>query len=73
MTDTQFATVLSVLYIGYTMMQIPSYVDPSNGRERALIVTVPSNMFLNHVGRPSIYLPICMIIWGGISVLTGQI
>jgi hypothetical protein len=28
MTDTQFATVLSVLYIGYTMMQIPSYVNP---------------------------------------------
>ncbi|KAJ2931576.1 hypothetical protein H1R20_g5438, partial [Candolleomyces eurysporus] len=53
LTDAQFATVLSVLYIGYTMMQIPS------------------NMFLNHVGKPSIYLPVCMIIWGAISVGTG--
>ncbi|KAF6762658.1 MFS general substrate transporter [Ephemerocybe angulata] len=53
LSDRQFATVLSVLYIGYTMMQIPS------------------NMFLNHIGRPSIYLPICMIIWGAISICTG--
>ena len=28
-------------------------------------------MFLNWVGRPSIYIPSCMIIWGMISVLTG--
>ena len=28
-------------------------------------------MFLNYIGKPSIYLPICMIIWGMISTLTG--
>ncbi|KAJ2931617.1 hypothetical protein H1R20_g5437, partial [Candolleomyces eurysporus] len=55
LTDTQFATVISVLYIGYVMMQ------------------VPSNMFLNHIGKPSIYLPVCMIIWGAISVGTGKV
>ncbi|KAH9077091.1 MFS general substrate transporter [Lactarius deliciosus] len=49
----QFNTILSILYVGYILMQIPS------------------NMFLNHIGRPSIYLPICMIIWGAISCLTG--
>ncbi|CAA7259721.1 unnamed protein product [Cyclocybe aegerita] len=49
----QFATVLSVLYIGYIMMQIPS------------------NMFLNYFGKPSVYLPACMVIWGGLSVCTG--
>ncbi|KAG8936933.1 hypothetical protein FRC02_010023 [Tulasnella sp. 418] len=49
----QFATLLSILYVGYILMQ------------------VPSNMFLNYIGRPSIYLPICMLIWGAISVLTG--
>ncbi|KAI0050192.1 MFS general substrate transporter [Auriscalpium vulgare] len=49
----QFATLLSILYVGYILMQ------------------VPSNMFLNWLGRPSIYLPCCMIIWGMISVLTG--
>ncbi|KAJ3532449.1 hypothetical protein NM688_g7421 [Phlebia brevispora] len=48
-----FATLLSILYVGYILMQIPS------------------NMLLNYIGRPSIYLPCCMIIWGMISCLTG--
>ncbi|KAF9006428.1 MFS general substrate transporter [Cyathus striatus] len=49
----EFATLLSILYVGYIIMQIPS------------------NMFLNWIGRPSLYLPACMIIWGTISCLTG--
>lgn len=49
----EFATLLSILYVGYIIMQ------------------VPSNMFLNWIGKPSLYLPFCMIIWGTISVLTG--
>ncbi|KAF9058143.1 major facilitator superfamily domain-containing protein [Panaeolus papilionaceus] len=49
----QFATLLSVLYIGYILMQIPS------------------NMFLNYFGKPSKYLPWCMVGWGALSVLTG--
>ncbi|KAG2146784.1 MFS general substrate transporter [Suillus clintonianus] len=49
----QFNTILSILYVGYTLMQ------------------VPSNMYLNKIGRPSIYLPICMVMWGLISILTG--
>ncbi|KAF9482432.1 MFS general substrate transporter [Pholiota conissans] len=50
---TEFATLLSILYVGYIIMQ------------------VPSNMFLNYIGKPSIYLPCCMIVWGTISCLTG--
>ncbi|KIM46229.1 hypothetical protein M413DRAFT_307768 [Hebeloma cylindrosporum] len=50
---SQFANVLSILYIGYILMQIPS------------------NMFLNYFGKPSKYLPYCMIVWGGLSVCTG--
>ncbi|KAI0787159.1 MFS general substrate transporter [Irpex lacteus] len=50
---TQFATILSILYVGYILMQIPS------------------NMLLNYIGRPSLYLPICMMVWGMISCLTG--
>jgi MFS family permease len=50
---TQFATLLSILYVGYIIMQ------------------VPSNMFLNWIGKPSLYLPACMIVWGAISCLTG--
>ncbi|KAB5592962.1 hypothetical protein CTheo_3597 [Ceratobasidium theobromae] len=49
----EFATVLSIFYVGYILMQ------------------VPSNMFLNYIGRPSLYLPAAMILWGGISCLTG--
>ncbi|KDR83789.1 hypothetical protein GALMADRAFT_55324 [Galerina marginata CBS 339.88] len=51
--STQFATLLSILYVGYIIMQIPS------------------NMFLNWIGKPSLYLPACMIVWGAISCLTG--
>lgn len=29
---------------------------------------VPSNLFLNKIGKPAIYLPTCMIVWGIISV-----
>jgi hypothetical protein len=32
-----------------------------------------SNVFLNRIGKPSIYLPGCMVIWGLISVLTGDV
>ncbi|KAI5124935.1 hypothetical protein M0805_007362 [Coniferiporia weirii] len=49
----EFNTLLSILYVGYIIMQIPS------------------NMFLNHIGRPSLYIPACMIVWGVISILTG--
>ncbi|KAJ7179205.1 MFS general substrate transporter [Mycena filopes] len=53
LTGNQFASVLSILYVGYLLMQ------------------VPSNMFLNYIGRPSLYLPACMALWGLISVSTG--
>ncbi|CEL53273.1 putative transporter C1683,12 OS=Schizosaccharomyces pombe (strain 972 / ATCC 24843) GN=SPBC1683.12 PE=3 SV=1 [Rhizoctonia solani AG-1 IB] len=49
----EFATILSIFYVGYILMQ------------------VPSNMFLNYIGKPSLYLPVCMVLWGGISCLTG--
>lgn len=31
---------------------------------------VPSNLFLNKIGKPAIYLPTCMIVWGVISAAT---
>ncbi|KAJ3741183.1 major facilitator superfamily domain-containing protein [Lentinula detonsa] len=53
LTGSQFATVLSILYVGYIILQIPS------------------NMTLNYIGKPSLYLPGCMALWGIISCLTG--
>jgi hypothetical protein len=31
---------------------------------------VPSNMLLNKLGKPSLYLPTCMVVWGIVSGLT---
>jgi len=45
-------TSVSILFVGYLLMQ------------------VPSNLFLNKIGKPAIYLPSCMIIWGIISGAT---
>jgi MFS family permease len=35
------------------------------------LTRVNRNMFLNYIGKPSIYLPVCMMVWGTISILTG--
>lgn len=52
MSNTQYQTAVSILFVGYILMQ------------------VPSNLFLNKIGKPAIYLPTCMIIWGVISAST---
>ncbi|KAL2129360.1 hypothetical protein VTI74DRAFT_7897 [Chaetomium olivicolor] len=52
LTSTEFQTAVSILFVGYLLMQIPS------------------NLFLNKFGKPAIYLPGCMIVWGIISALT---
>ena len=52
LTSTQYLTALSILFVGYVLMQIPS------------------NLFLNKIGKPAWYLPTVMIIWGVISAAT---
>jgi MFS family permease len=32
---------------------------------------IPSNLIVQYTGRPSLWLPCCMAVWGGISILTG--
>ncbi|KAH8667010.1 major facilitator superfamily domain-containing protein [Xylariales sp. PMI_506] len=48
----QFNTCVSILFVGYLIMQ------------------VPSNMMLNKLGKPSWYLPGCMVVWGTVSGAT---
>ncbi|QSZ36684.1 hypothetical protein DSL72_006565 [Monilinia vaccinii-corymbosi] len=48
----QYQTCVSILFVGYLLMQIPS------------------NLFLNKLGKPATYLPTAMIIWGCISAAT---
>ncbi|CAG9955839.1 unnamed protein product [Clonostachys rosea f. rosea IK726] len=49
----QYATCLSILYVGYILMQ------------------VPSNIFINRIERPSLYIAAAMLLWGLISALSG--
>ncbi|KAB2581349.1 Major facilitator superfamily [Lasiodiplodia theobromae] len=51
----QYQTALSILFVGYLLMQ------------------VPSNLMLNKFGKPALYLPTCMVIWGVISTCTGAV
>jgi MFS family permease len=51
----QYATCLSILYVGYILMQ------------------VPSNMFINRIQRPSLYIAAAMLLWGLISTLSGSV
>jgi MFS family permease len=49
----EYATCLSILYVGYILMQ------------------VPSNMMINLVSRPSLYIGCSMMLWGLVSTLSG--
>ncbi|KAF2138079.1 uncharacterized protein K452DRAFT_353306 [Aplosporella prunicola CBS 121167] len=51
----QYLTSVSILFVGYLLMQ------------------VPSNLFLNKIGLPAVYLPACMIVWGIISGATAGV
>ena len=55
LTSTQYLTALSILFVGYILMQ------------------VPSNLFLNKIGKPALYLPTAMMVWGTISAATAGV
>lgn len=55
MTGDQYQTGLSILFVGYLLMQIPS------------------NLLLNYMGRPSLYLGFWICVWGLVSALTSQV
>lgn len=38
-----------------------------------ILMQVPSNLLMNKLGKPSLYLPIAMIIWGVVSALTASV
>lgn len=55
LSGTQYQTGLSVLFVAYILMQ------------------VPSNLMLNYMGRPSLYLGFFTVAWGLVSALTSQV
>ncbi|KAF9883553.1 hypothetical protein FE257_003192 [Aspergillus nanangensis] len=54
LNDSQYQTGLSILFVGYILMQ------------------VPSNLLLNYMGKPSLYLGFFTTAWGLVSALTSQ-
>lgn len=71
LTGQEFPTLLSILYVGYILMQIPSCVLWASFDSAWMLIDRNRNLFLNWMGKPSLHLPFCMIIWGMISCLTG--
>ncbi|PLB53833.1 permease of the major facilitator superfamily [Aspergillus steynii IBT 23096] len=55
LNDQQYQTGLSILFVAYILMQ------------------VPSNLLLNYMGRPSLYLGFFTTAWGLVSTLTSQV
>ncbi|KAI4722797.1 MFS transporter [Aureobasidium sp. EXF-10727] len=55
LTSSQYETSVSILFVGYLLMQIPS------------------NLFLNKLGKPALYLPAVMCVWGVISTCTAAV
>ncbi|KAJ4412250.1 hypothetical protein N0V91_000719 [Didymella pomorum] len=55
LTGDEYQTGLSILFVGYILMQ------------------VPSNLILNWVGRPSLYLGCATVVWGLVSCVTSQV
>lgn len=55
LTSTQYQTCISILFVGYISMQIPS------------------NIILNRLGKPSLFITIIMSAWGVISTCTGAV
>lgn len=54
LNDSQYQTGLSILFVAYILMQ------------------VPSNLLLNYMGKPSLYLGGFTTAWGLVSTLTSQ-
>ena len=66
LVGNQFQTSVSILFVGYLLPE-------SDADSRYILMQVPSNLFLDRIGKPAIYLPACMVIWGTISSLTAAV
>ncbi|KAG1726535.1 MFS general substrate transporter [Suillus paluster] len=71
MMGNQFNTLTSILYVGYFLTQAPSYVPAHYPFVAYPRIHIKSNMFLDRMKRPSLYLSSCMAIWGAITVFIG--
>lgn len=71
LTDSQYETCVSILFVGYILMVSDSRLSLSlqwNKSDR--MQQVPSNLFLNKIGKPALFLPGMMVVWGIVSLCT---
>ncbi|RAO67156.1 uncharacterized protein BHQ10_003168 [Talaromyces amestolkiae] len=66
----QYQLCVSILFVGYLLMQGMNAAFLFDDSLLMKDIIVPSNMILNKFGKPSIYLPACMVVWGVISTAT---
>jgi MFS family permease len=71
LTSSQYETSVSILFVGYLLMQ--SKQTATTLRMLVLTISVPSNLFLNKIGKPALYLPAVMCVWGVISTCTAAV
>lgn len=70
--NTQYATCLSILYVGYICKSCPCATSSARSNV-SLVMQIPSNMVINLIPRPSIYIGVVMLVWGMISTLSGNV
>ena len=70
MSGTQFNTLISILYVGYVLMQTPSWVATSLNTKTSYAL-LQRNWFISRIERPSVYLAGGMLLWGALSIGTG--
>lgn len=71
--DTQYATCLSILYVGKLRNCSPERKHVAYVKTGYILMQVPSNMFINKISRPSLYIAAAMLLWGLISTLSGNV
>ncbi len=83
LVGSQFATLLSILYVGYILFQVPSNMiinkvskskqpSPSLNGFLLMPMLIPRGFpFHCQIDYPQIYIGVAMLIWGAISALTG--
>jgi MFS family permease len=76
LTEAQYQTGLSILFVGTSRPQtspMTSLILTQRKKKGYIIAQVPSNILLNYIGRPSLYLGAATVCWGLVSTLTSQV
>ncbi|KAF9257148.1 MFS general substrate transporter [Marasmius fiardii PR-910] len=72
LSDIQYATILSILYVTYCPAQIPSnMVSTSTNLTSSIMIHHHPRSSITKICRPSLYIGACVVGWGLTSAMTG--